>query len=1059
MRTALLAGWRGVMLRVCIVAGVMGLAPETARADPCGTSYPANSLNYPPIGAGVETIAEQPGGGYAIVIGNNCTAEMLDCTTYTFPYGSNPIQLAILDRTTLTPLCVETFAGSAADAATATNAINSWSASNEIVVILAALPTSNLNQIDVSWRGVISSIVPEPGTSYYNGSLIFNIGGWSAIGVPATSGAPGPVGQINTGRADTYGGLNPVGNLSGYLQKQPGSQSWIFTTGGFAAFNTSSSRTETSNTMRIGDTDYPSPPLTGTNEATCQTGSDGSAPGGFHLVVLNAGTLSALPPSWGTPSQTFGTNCGDPDTDIDGIDALATALGKALGYQGGGGSNGGAGSGGALVFLQSIGTPIVPTQFSQQQEEAARAISPLIEQLGGVADAFNKSWWFGGTASGSPGYALAGSTALLGDAPSGAQVGVYGSEASSAAPGAKSPVLLDGLLKRNYLGRYEPVAAASVAGAAPALLPTTVYQPSQPWLYSGETSTSIKGALTWFSNELGLEYDSASSCYEPAYPNVRFEYCDTNPKAGSWDVLASNVMNETLFPFPGEAACNCQEDDWKNVRKQLSSEMTWVHYIQTGLTTGGLSLNDALTDSSSAAYIDLEATANTVLDAVDMANSSAAVVGFWVTLASNALKFAKNFASSDGLGPALGIFSTIGPLAENLAALDSNTTLGQIQTTAKELPSELSSRFIAATNQLGLFQSIIVSDYGKLQALGTATVFQGDPFTNDVLQQQILNGVKLFAYGRLLGSGYNGWGLLPDSNNPGYPSSPAAYSCFDNDSFEEVNPFESNDDGSVDLNWNGFTYPNLLSGPLAVYGGNPNLLALGSKRYDAYIHYSTIPTEVMEPVVAGSGASPSGLADWDVWFFRHNFTQSGFKCSDLNASAATRGLATRVGTQGDRGRMMLRTSVDDVGQIDLSTAKLVVKEVLMEAERAGEVVRSIGGSPFLPLELTATRGSTPKRAIFRTPHGVRPLVTVEVAKPRRTSNSLTVRLAVNRTAMPQMPRACEAEGTAMLRTRLVLDDGMQAPVFINLEQPWSCRRSGLATSVRNARPKLDSWGD
>jgi hypothetical protein len=50
---------------------------------------------------------------------------------------------------------------------------------------------------------------------------------------------------------------------------------------------------------------------------------------------------------------------------------------------------------GPWCSCQSIGNPIVTTVFSTQQEQAARAISPLIEQLGGIADVFNKSWWFG----------------------------------------------------------------------------------------------------------------------------------------------------------------------------------------------------------------------------------------------------------------------------------------------------------------------------------------------------------------------------------------------------------------------------------------------------------------------------------------------------------------------------------------------------------------------------------------------------------------------------------------------------------------------------------------
>ena len=224
----------------------------------------------------------------------------------------------------------------------------------------------------------------------------------------------------------------------------------------------------------------------------------------------------------------------------------------------------------------------------------------------------------------------------------------------------------------------------------------------------------------------------------------------------------------------------------------------------------------------------------------------------------------------------IGILSTIGPLGENLASFDSSTTLGAIQTTAKTLPAELSSRFIAATNQLGLFQSIIVSDYAKLRALGTNTVFQNNPFADENVQAGVTNGVKLFAYGRLLGAGYQAYGLLPDSYNPGYPNAPSDYFC-GNVGDEGAFPFGAAD-RSAGLTWVGFTYPNMLSSPVPVYGGNPNLLALGSLSPDIFSVYSTVPKSVMTQVVTSTNG---GLGEWPVWFLRQNFNQVGFKCSDL----------------------------------------------------------------------------------------------------------------------------------------------------------------------------------
>jgi hypothetical protein len=132
-------------------------------------------------------MALQPGGGYAIVLGNNCTAEISNCTAYVFPYGANPVQLVILDRTTPTPLVIETFTGSATGAAAAALSIQTSSQTNQTVVILAALLTGNRTQIDAAWASVLKLIVPEPGVPGFNsGDRIDRLEEWEAmkVGIP-----------------------------------------------------------------------------------------------------------------------------------------------------------------------------------------------------------------------------------------------------------------------------------------------------------------------------------------------------------------------------------------------------------------------------------------------------------------------------------------------------------------------------------------------------------------------------------------------------------------------------------------------------------------------------------------------------------------------------------------------------------------------------------------------------------------------------------------------------------------------------------------------------------
>jgi hypothetical protein len=822
--------------------------------------------NYPPIGVGIETMAQQNDGGYAIVLGTNCTAEIKGCPpnatpgqVKTFPYGSDPVQLVILDRQTLEVRFNETYGSSQNDFFNAFSAVYSKAYGVPIIVILAALPN---NEINSDFQYLIQDLVSQPtGTGLrWQG----NNGGWSVIGVPQPYTGPGPYGHLNPGTGPVPS-PDLLGNLKGYLQYNetfiPGSKTarydvYNFTLGDYVSFNTSANPVQSlSNVIVIGENSYSSQSL-------------GACSGGFQLVVLDAATLN--PPAHMPGNQTFPTNCGDDGSDQQEFDNLANALATTTLST----TTPSTIEGGAVVFLQSIGVPISARTAVQQY--AAQHVSPYIEALGGVADAFNKSM-LQSQQSGNPGYALASSTYLFEDAPLGVQTGVYAPEASGAATGMTvgTPVFLEGMLKRNYLWRYTPVAGASV-NANPGLLPTVAYQPATAWPTGGPDEKGEKNALIWFSDTLlQLHYTSDSVCYTPAYHNVRALYCANNVKYSGgegWSNI-SNALDQRFnkIPYP-KTGCNCTTDEWQKVYDSLSQETANVSYVRAGINN----LMGLYGTSSEGGQVQLKQVTSNVLSALSMTDSTATIAGFWTEMAASILGgLASGLSVSNPVVAAgIGVASGMAWAADDLMTSgNGESDLGQIlQTTAAQLPQELQNRYVIASNLIANYGDMILSDYGKLSTLGANLIFQTDWSNDASVEASLTLGAQRFAYGKLLGGVYTSYGLLPDSQNPDYPSTPAAYVC--NTGWTDptaVAPFGDAQSGA----WIDLTRPNFV-GTLPAYGGAPNVLVLGFRQGDW--SYSSPPNAVMNSVFTST--TSGGVGEWPIWFFRHNFQQAGYVCAN-----------------------------------------------------------------------------------------------------------------------------------------------------------------------------------
>ena len=816
--------------------------------------------NYPPIGIGIETMAAQPDkpwGNWEIKIGTNCAPDILGCPPNTletlnqvrsFPYlDGYPVQLLILDRKTLEVLNEpgqgqRHFKGNSGDVQNIINDIRGYSAGPvKPLVILTALPTDTLADFTPALQTIISTAaVPWVG---------FSQSGWSAVGIYQEVGARGPYGNLNTG-GDDIG----QANLKGYLQQslylsQTGSAyvGYNFVAGGYAAFNTAKSATPTTNEMLINGVTYEAAPL------------PGGCTGGFQLVVLDARTLQ---PSAAMPvNQTFSTNCGATDTSSQ-IEALASNLNTMVG----------SGEFSQLplsVFLQSIGTPIAPCNDALLATAAAQLSVP-IEQLGGVADAFNKSIEMGSCANpGTPGYAMAGSNMLLNDAPTGAQIGVYAPEASGSAPGmAGQPVFLEGLLQLNYLWRYAPVAGAA-AKTLVGELPAAVYQPSVTWPHS--TKPGEQDVLECISSALGLTYVSGSACYTPAFNNVRAAYCDPaylNKRLSNASACASyidyvNVMADLKREFNALGNVNPAITQYTNL------------YQDAGNKCGGFCIQSTVQE-----------VVTTLTDTIGTSRLNLKVAGFWTGLVADAIKLAATLTTGV---VGLGVVGALGSLAAPvMVAFDGSNDLGPIvNTTGNELAKDMSSSYYQVGQQFGTFGDILASDSGKLAIANTLLIDYNGGIGEKTLIANMQNAIQRYAYGRLLGAIYQGYGLIPDSQNPSNPGGgPSNYEC--SGGWSSQTPFQT-DPGSKDLSYVDFTFRNgfpNLNPPVPTlpvygaapggYGGAPFFLVIAYND-GGYMNHVVAPPGLMRPLFEANG-----LGEWPAWFFRHNFRQVGWHCSGEN---------------------------------------------------------------------------------------------------------------------------------------------------------------------------------
>ena len=684
--------------------------------------------------------------------------------------------------------------------------------------------------------------------------------------MPNTTPMPGEVwGTVNPGFV--VDGAHVLGDLSGYFQRAqvlPTVAEYSFVSGRYLSYNTQAPGScpvtarlfnrlcsgPAVDVMQIGPARYT---LTLPDAAHCA--------GGYAIVVLDAANL--VPLSQGA----YATNCPSGGEDSAGWRGVNTALAHAASIQA------------SLVFMQSIGNPANPGCVCSSFGFSS---GTSIESLGANAETWVRSLVAGGYLNDNPhsGYAMVGSPAIAADALPGSHPESYAPEAVSTLTGHGAR--LQGMLRGDYQSNYLPVTGSDAPKALGVTPATTEFMSPTAWP-TGETAGQLK-VLQWISNGapggpdpfVALQYSASSSCYQPAVPDVRFEFCDINRDYND----VEHAMTPSIVP----AACGCTQGDWTAVTTDLSLEISARNNVLHDFSTLNRVYGNGLTCEN--ASVDLNSITAKIVKAVKVNGDSLIVGGLWDLLASDGLNVISSilydFPDNDKAAKAANIvnnMSALGYLAADIVNAVGHyrhapPSLAQrVSATAQTLGPILKQTYCTTQFGLGRAEAAILSDYGKLIAQGSSPSLQVSQTTLNAIEPQLEISAKRFIYEHLLPVVYHPYALLLDGkeNKPGTTLS--TYRCGTNAFFEHGHPWAKAPAGAS-IRISPYTPLNLLGGKQAVaivLSSQPNF-----SRAFTSINPRIPPASIMQTITGSLANGNLGVSRFDLLL--HHFRRYAITC-------------------------------------------------------------------------------------------------------------------------------------------------------------------------------------
>ena len=321
---------------------------------------------------------------------------------------------------------------------------------------------------------------------------------------------------------------------------------------------------------------------------------------------------------------------------------------------------------------------------------------------------------------------------------------------------------VSGVMQRDRDGLYTP-SAASAVGPTNVALYQILNQPATAWPYAGDATD-----LRYIADNIGLCNPAPAKCDDS---DVRSAYPDTGYKS-SWSDFRTDLGNLTCPPTLPKQSGTCDPNNFGNVKDELYDEFDWIHKVYD--LTGDL--RAPYEQAGGTTSFDVKTVTDKIVGSFPAEADHAATMQ-WLKIFTGVMTIASKAASplSPAASAVFGVLGAASTLATNLMQTSGGGLAASVTEAADKLSAQLEKQQVAYLEWVNNAEGILLSDYGRLKAVGTHPLDWPSTYTNYLITA-LEGGTRASAYSALLPIAWSGYNLkavtetssgpLPNPANP-----------------------------------------------------------------------------------------------------------------------------------------------------------------------------------------------------------------------------------------------------------------------------------------------------
>jgi hypothetical protein len=774
------------------------LPADTAAAQESDRVAVSADVPLPPIGAQVNTLIASGG-----LTGVNVNGTLIAAQT------PGEVQLVVLDRgdPANPPLYNQSFGGTAADIQAAVQTVKTNFDGPDSEIVISGSAASGQTLVQSSALTELNDLLTEIGASPVSSAQLAQLqSGFSAVGYPGLQPGAGAENIGNQlGPPVLYGQTAP-GDLAGYFTLDS-ADNYDFNFTDYLPFSTdvpANNPVQGQVTMSVHGVQYQFPQVA-------------SGKGGFAVVQCNATALTCTP-------YLFPIDGFSPSADATLQQQFAQYLSQLPPN--------------TLILIQSDGGALFPDTTSWAN------IANAIQDLGGTADLVNRMQV-------GQSYALVGGNALQEPALE------TQTDTTNSGPGT-----LSGLLSRNTAAAFAPFLQDPTGNTFDFSLLTVAFQ--QPTTFPNWRTPARLAADNYIVTHSNPPLCNAAA-QDCTSATVEQQYW-ANENIGNWESDGVKYVTSVSCPNSGtslsgvsftKADCEADMNEWLSGANGNGNEFLLVDNLNGFINNLKAPFQQV---GSYSAPADLSTIASTIEKAVNPGSSPTG--SFAYAIIEDMFNVISAGLQPEGTVVEQGVTGVIGAamaLGTDLSAESDGTLDAQaVQDKASELANDLADRIANTLSNLDTLRNIIVSDWGKLDTVGTnaGNVWA---WSNDADQiptvAALTVGAEATFYQKLMPAAYHLWDFGSSTGSK--------YECGKGGQNGIQTPFPQMPASDY---W-GFTTG------FSTAGGSQPTPVLDYRGLAQWAFNSEPPASLTEPLFESTSAGGIGMNP--QWFFTRNFKSSG----------------------------------------------------------------------------------------------------------------------------------------------------------------------------------------